>query len=479
MSSTADTVGWESRSEWRFMLWSGVILTTLFVLSIAFGGGRIESLLVLPALAALLLAVGNMTVALSMLVVVLFIVFPISIFTSAPWFAVIVALAFLVNHRDIAWKDLSTPLTIPLVIFALSVVPSLFNAGDPWMCIVRMFNVFGFLTAMYATIMSVRDNRTIRHLVRLYIIMALLNGLTVIYWSMITGKRQYGFAGIMYVDYAGIAVCLLVIIALFTAGRTRILALVGGFVMGIALILTQTRNAWIATAITLGVVGIYLFRHPSVIGIPRRNLVRYAVVGIVLLVIVVGGALAVNPAVEQRAENLAEMDPEEVGETVVVQNSLITRLMIWHTAANAFAAHPWIGVGIYGFAQTSRQYSILPPLFYDRYVRNMSAHTAFFSILVEGGVVGMAGFLVFLGSVIRVTLRSVREARGKRAQGYALVGLTAMVYITVSMFLTDAWLWGQGGVLWGLVVGLIIATMRVNRREAGGVEQMSLQGSQG
>ena len=263
MSGTADIVGWETRSEWRFMLWSGVILTTLFVLFIVFGGGRIESLLVLPALGVLLLAVGNMTLALSMLVIVLYIMFPISIFTSAPWFAVVVAVAFLVNHRDFAWKDLSTPLTIPLVIFALSVVPSLFNAGNPWMCIVRMFNVFGFLTAMYATIMSVRDSRTVRNLVRLYIIMALLNGLTVLYWSLITGKRQYGFAGIMYVDYAGIAVCLLVIIALFTVGRTRVLALLTGFVIGIALILTQTRNAWIATVITLGFVGIYLFRHPA------------------------------------------------------------------------------------------------------------------------------------------------------------------------------------------------------------------------
>ena len=479
MSGTADTVGWETRSEWRFMLWSGVILTTLFVLFIVFGGGRIESLLVLPALGVLLLAVGNMTLALSMLVIVLYIMFPISIFTSAPWFAVVVAVAFLVNHRDFAWKDLSTPLTIPLVIFALSVVPSLFNAGNPWMCIVRMFNVFGFLTAMYATIMSVRDSRTVRNLVRLYIIMALLNGLTVLYWSLITGKRQYGFAGIMYVDYAGIAVCLLVIIALFTVGRTRVLALLTGFVIGIALILTQTRNAWIATVITLGFVGIYLFRHPAIIGVPRRRLLQYAVVGAVLLVIAVGGALLVNPAVEKRAENLAEMDPEEVGETVVVQNSLITRLMIWHTAANAYAAHPWIGVGIYGFAQTSRKYSILPTLFYDRYVRNMSAHIAFFSILVEAGVVGMAGFLVFLGSIIRLTLRSVREARGKRAQGFALVGMTAMAYITVSMFLTDAWLWGQGGVLWGLVVGLIIANMRVNSREADAVKELSPQGIQG
>jgi O-antigen ligase len=479
MSDVRDMVQWDPRSEWRSALLYGSVFTVLFVALVTLGGPKPGAVLLLPGLALILLLIANVPIALAGLVVVLYIVYPISLFTSAVWFASVVALALVVNYRDFAWKDFSTPLTVPLIIFGLSVLPSLVNAGNPWMCLARFFNVFAFLSALYATYMGVRSRETLRNLVWVYVAMALINGGSVIFSALVTGKRQYGFAGVMYVDYAGLSVCVLATIAMLRKGWQRVAALSALFFIGIALVLTQTRNAWIATLLTMMIAVGFLLRYPFLVGISRRRLIRYTVVGGILIALVAAGALLVNPKVEERAAGLAEIDPEDVGETIIIQNSLVTRMMIWTTALNGIQAHPWVGVGIYGFSQTSKRYSRLPDVFYYRYVRGMGPHVTYLSVLVEAGIVGLTGFFIFLGTIIRVALRGVHQARSVRAQQYAVVGLVAMTYVTVSMFFTDAWLWGQGAVLWGLIVGMILVNQKINEPADEMPARVALQESTG
>jgi O-antigen ligase len=465
--------------EWRFVLLTGAILTSLFVALVVLGEGKPGWLLALPALGLLLMLLKQVELTLGLLVVVLFVDFPVSIFSSAVWFTIIVALAFLVNHRDFAWKELSSPLTVPLLVYGFAVLPSLLNAVNPWRCIAMFLNVFAFLTATYVTFMNVRTMDVIGRLTRVYLGMALVNALSLIPVAVMSGRRDYGFAGIMYVDYSGLAVSVLAAIALMSDGRRRVLALGVSFVVGIALVLTQTRNAWLSALITLVFVAGYVVRYPFLAGLSRKQMFSSVVAGGLLLAIVAGSAIFVNPAIEQRAMDVTRSGAIEAGESVLVQNSVITRLMIWHTAYNAFVAHPWIGIGVYGFAQASQLYSRLPPLFYDRYVRGNSAHVTFFAVLVETGIVGMVGFLVFLGSILRVAFRSVHEVVGIEAQRNAFVGLVAIIYCTVSMFFTDAWMWGQGIVLWGLIVGLVLANRRINSTQEIRAGQTTLRGSEG
>jgi O-antigen ligase len=469
----------EPGREWRIVLLNGAIFTSLFVALVVVGGGKPGWLLALPALGLFLVLTQHVEFTLAMLVVVLFVDFPVSIFSSAVWFTVIVALAFLVNHRDFAWKELSTPLTLPLLIYGLAVLPSLMNAVNPWKSMAMFFNVFAFLVAMYVTFMNVRTMDAIRRLAWVYMGMTLVNGIVLIRESVMTGLRDYGFASIMSVDYSGLAVSVLVAVALLIEGRRRVLTLGVCFVVGIALVLTQTRNAWLSTLVTLVFVAVYVARYPSLAGVPRRRLVLSVVLGGFLLAFVAGGAILLNPAVEQRAVNVTQARVVEAEETVSVENSVITRMMIWNTAYNAFVAHPWIGVGVYGFAEASRQYARIPPVFYEVYVRGMSAHQTFISVLVETGILGMAGFLVFLGSILRVAFRSVHEVVGVRAQRYAFAGLVAIVYCTASMFVTDAWMWGQGIVLWGLIVGVVLANRRINSPAEDQPGQTALRGNEG
>ncbi len=461
MNGVAGTAGAESNQEWRFMLWSGAVFTALFVALVTFGGGRIESVLALPVLALILTLMRSVALALAALVVVLFVIFPLSLYSSAVWFSTFVALSFLINYRDFEWQELSSPLTIPLLAYGLAVLPSLVNAVDPWRSIALLFNVCAFLIAMYVTFLTVRSMTAIRRLVWVYLGMVLLNGIVLILIAITSERRQYGFAGIMYVDYAGLGISILAAITLLTSGARRMVTLGVTFLVGIALVLTQTRNAWLTTAVTLLFVVGYLIRYPFLAGVPRRRLVRYALVGGILLLVIAGGALMVNPAIEQRASDIMDTESVEAGESLIIRNSLITRLMIWDTALNAFVAHPWIGVGVYGFAPASQQYSRLPAVFYDIYVRNMSPHVTFLAVLSETGVIGLAGFFVFLGAILRLASRAVHDILELRGKRYAFVGLVAMTYCTVSMFVTDAWMWGQGIVLWGLIVGLILANRRI------------------
>lgn len=461
MTGALDMAAVDMRREWRFMLLATLVCTAAFVALVVLGGGRIEALLIMPVLAVGLVLLRHLELALAALIVVLFVVFPMSLYSSAVLFTAIVAISFVVNRRDFAWASLRTPLTVPIIIYGLAVVPSLFNAVNPLRCIAFTYNVVAFLIALHVMYILATNMDTLRRMAKVFLGMALVNGIVLILMAMGTARRQYGFAGIMYVDYAGLAVNILAAIFMVTRVRHRFIVGAAAAVVGIALILTQTRNAWISAFVTLAFGVGYLIRHPELAGIPRWQMIRFAGIGALALVVLVAGVLVLNPAIEQRATGIAESESVESGGALIVRSSLVTRMMIWDAALNAFLAHPLAGVGVYGFAMASKQYSHLPAALYDFYVRDMSPHVTLFAVLSETGIVGLAGFLIFVVALVRVALRTVRVARDPDGQRAALVGLMAVVYCVVSMLFTDAWLWGQGIVLLGLITGAVLAIHRL------------------
>ncbi|MBK7256563.1 MAG: O-antigen ligase family protein [Ignavibacteriae bacterium] len=460
MTGMGDMAAVDMRREWRTMLIASVVFTAAFVGLVVLGGGRRESLLVLPLLAAGLIVIRDVERTVWALIVVLFIVYPISLYSSAVVFSALVAVSFLVTRR-FAWRSLRTPLTVPIVVYGLAVLPSLLNAGNPLRCIAFTYNVVAFLIALHVPYLLATSMPVVRRFTGIYLGMAVVNGIQLILMSLSTGRREYGFSGLMYGDYAGIAVNTAAVALMVSRGRSRMILGAVAAVVGVALIMTQTRNAWISAFVTLSFAVAYLIRSPELAGISRRHMIRYAGIGALALVLLVAGALALNPDLQGRAASIAESESVESGETLIVRNSLISRMMIWDAALNAFLAHPWAGVGVYGFAMASRQYSHLPAALYDFYVRDMSPHVAVFAVLSETGLLGFAGFLFFVGSLLRVALRSVRTARDLEGRRAAFIGLVAVVYIMVSMFFTDAWLWGQGIVLLGLIAGMVLAIHRM------------------
>ena len=439
----------------------GLALTSVFTLMAVLFGGKTAGLIAIPLVAVVFLLLTSFDLTLIALAMVFFVKTYVWIFSGAVWFSIMVAAAFLLHRRDFAWKDLAHPMTIPIAVYGLCVLPSFFNAVNPLMSAVKLFNVLAFLIVMYLTASGVRSRDQIRRVVAAFLALALLNGLDVIIGAAATGKRLYGFAGLMYVDYAGLAVSVTATMTLFAHGIRRILLLLLSLAISGALILTQTRSTWLATLATLIFLGGYLILHPEVVGSTRRRVMVLLTVGALAIGVMAAGIVAINPKIEQRVANLGESGGVELDPNRAQTSSLITRMLIWDTAIRAFSEHPITGIGVYGFSYASRQYARMPWFLYEKYVSGMSPHQTHFAALVETGILGWLGLLVFLASIVRYATRVIRQVSSERGRHFALAGAVAVVYCVSSMFFTDAWLWGQGIVLLGLVLGLVTANARL------------------
>ncbi len=466
MSAAPSVSRMQPQKEYRFAVLSGLALALLFGIAQAVGGGTPASLGFLLAIAVAMLLLSNPELALLALTMVFFVDWNASVFTSAIWFTPLVAVAILLHRRDFAWRELSTPLSIPLLSYGLAVIPSLFVALRPVVCFGKLYNMVAFAIAMYAALMAIRSFGAMRRVAFVFLILTAITASDVIVMALASGRREYGFAGVMFVDYAGLSVNVIALMVLFTRRLPRALLAALGLIVGMGLILTQTRNAWIVTGVTLAFAFSYLIRHPHIAGIARKHLIAIAVAGCIVLAGLTVVTIALNPSVGSRATDLAEANTVDTPDALIIRNTLLTRMLIWDTSLNAFIAHPLVGVGVYGFIDASYDYSRLPAILYALYVRNMSPHLTFLEVLAETGLIGMAGFLFLLVSVVRLASRTVREAKELAAQRHAFVAFIVIVYCTISMFFTDAWLWGQGVVLGGLLVGLVLANRRIQEAAA-------------
>jgi O-antigen ligase len=452
--------------ERKLALVTGLAITSVFTLIAALFGGKPAGLAAIPLFATLFLLVTSFELTLITLAMVFFVNMYVWIFSSAVWFSMVVAVAFVLTNRDFAWKDLAHPLTTSIGVYGLCVLPSFLNAANPVMSVVRLLNVAAFLVVLYLTGAGIRSRDQIRRIVAVFLALALLNGLHVIVGAVATGKRLYGFAGLMYVDYAGLAVCVTATMALLAHGFRRILLVMLSLAIAVALILTQTRSTWLATLATLFFLGGYLVLHPDVVGSTRKRLMALLMAGGLSIAVTAAAVVAINPKVEERVTSLGDGGSLELDPNYGQKNSLITRMLIWDTAMKAFSAHPIVGIGVYGFSYVSLHYARMPWFLYEKYVAGMSPHQSHFAALVETGILGWLGFLVFLVAIVRYPIRAIREVKGERGRHYALVGAVAVVYCVVSMFFTDAWLWGQGIVLLGLILGLVTANVKLNDARA-------------
>ena len=230
----------------------------------------------------------------------------------------------------------------------------------------------------------------------------------------------------------------------------------------IGLILSQTRNAWLSTIVTFLFLLIFLFVNNK-----KYRINRKVILTVITIFILISGSFFIiapkdlNVDVGKRLEtktqkvNLTD-NPSSVGD-----NSLLSRMFIWHTAINAFSTEPLIGIGLYSFKYTSKEYYTIPKPFFKQFVEHRTPHVAYLEVLVETGIVGFIGFIVFLFSIHKQMIRSTRYFMKEESISQTLLLLVSLVYISFSMFMTEAWLYGQYLVWFGIIVGLIIANAKM------------------
>ena len=167
----------------------------------------------------------------------------------------------------------------------------------------------------------------------------------------------------------------------------------------------------------------------------------------------------INPEFAQRTEETTDFK-NSISSTGKVENTLVTRLFIWGTAFNMIQKHPILGVGAYSFPITSKYYYTIPKILYQKYVKGRTPHITFLAVLVETGIVGLIGFMFFIISVLVIVMRTIRLAVKKTDKIRTIILTWIFIYIFISMCMTHSWIWGQGAIVFGIVLGLNLANRR-------------------
>lgn len=155
--------------------------------------------------------------------------------------------------------------------------------------------------------------------------------------------------------------------------------------------------------------------------------------------------------------------PGRYGLTALASNPRLA--YIWPAAVEAFASHPFLGVGIGAFGKVFA-YLGLPgePISHP--------HNIYLQLLAETGLVGFGLFLAWILSTYRFLLRSwhrLAERGGEiRLLPYYLAGHTAFLAsgLTAHGFFRTWWL-GFSMALLGVAVGLVLAVERPAAKTSG------------
>lgn len=380
-------------------------------------------------------------------------------FSAAVLFSFIIYISFLFNYDKIYLDDFNSPFTFPITIYLISIVPSFINVIKISTSIYLLYNLFAIIATVYISVATIKNLNEIKNFILVFISMVFLNSLQVIYQGITEKIRAFGFTGIMFVDYVGIAIVILFLAIIYKAKYSKFMAPILLVVFILASFLTQTRNPWITISLTTMLILIYSIRYSVRINFKKKNLIVFLLFLIILIPSTFFFIKNLNPVIAQRTET------KNLGQTFDnygrVESSLVSRVLIWDTAINAFEQHPFVGIGVYSFSISSFQYYKIPKFLFDTYVKGLTPHLAYLAVITETGIIGLAGFLFLLFSVIRISFQTMKLAVTNEELLITNILVWSTIYIYFSMFMSDAWLWGQGGMLWGILMGLLFADRKI------------------
>lgn len=359
----------------------------------------------------------------------------------------------------------TNPLSTPFTIYIISILPSLYN-------VTNYYNVFHFsfnFIAMFFVVIIISDliksHNQMQNFLITFLFMTFINGLHIIYLSIITGgERVFGFNGVVYIDFVNIAILSTFTILLYIKNKFHsflLLFLISFYF--ISLILTQSRNSILSLAATSVSYFIILLIYSSKINIKRAKIFKISTAIIIGIIILFAFIFILFPQISSRFIELLG-NSEKTETTSLVSNSLISRFLIWHTAYEAFIKHPFIGIGIFNFQFDSSLYYKIPTVLYKEYVQTLTGHETFITVLCETGIFGFIGFTTFLLSTITISFKALNSSQFRNQTYYSLGILILQIYVFFSMFMTDAWFFGQCGIIWSILIGLSIANYNIIKK---------------
>lgn len=428
-------------------------------------GEKRSTQVVLLGLPFLLLGFLNFRLALVIFMGSLFIdINPVFLYSLSFLVIPYLLLVFLVLNKGFDIRDLKTPFFTITIIFVLFMLPSFFNSLAKTNGGLNMFMWPGFVLLFTLLGVALKDVEKINFLTKVYIGLVSLNAVYAIFQGITTGRRAFGFAGIMFVDILGIAIIIVFILLLYAKGKAK-----AGYgmlfaLLVLAMIFNKTRNVWINVAFVMMISFIHVAVKAKFLQLDRKKILRYGTIALLFVALSGGLLISFYGTTFFRIEEKQKLSAESL-EVADVNNSLVTRYFIWSTGYNGFKDNPVFGIGMYSFAYTSKFYNELPDNIYKKFVSGLTLHQGFYSMLVETGIFGFAGLLIFLTLLFRRARKVYIESQNTPRFLHAFIAFWVVIYIMTSLMFTDAWFWGRGIVMWGTVLGVIAALNNINKGE--------------
>lgn len=415
---------------------------------------------VLTVLTVLFLCSFNVKLILLLTVLNIFVPYILQIHSS-----VIVSLFLLLSvvfkYSKFESEKSENPIMLPLIIFVFAAVISLVNSPFDLYVLMDFFNLIAFVLIVFSVPKIVYEEKEMLRLLLIFVLAVFFHSIVVIFNGLTFGGRTFGLLGVFYIDLAGLAFLYSVIFLLYAKRKIKYVYAILSLTILIGLILTQTRNAWLSTAVGLSFLLIILLFNSKKFLINKRiiifsSIVLFVTAAIFVSYITSSADIDVSRRLETKTNDVKlSENPASVGE-----NSLVSRLFIWHTAVNAFLKEPVIGIGMYSFKKTSSKYYTIPKPFFKQYVEYKTPHVSYLEIIVETGIVGFILFLFFLFSVHKTLYKIMRSRIHEKNVITTLVIFVSIIYITFSMLMTEAWVYGQYLVWFGIIIGLLVSKMQ-------------------
>jgi len=251
-------------------------------------------------------------------------------------------------------------------------------------------------------------------------------------------------------------------------------ALAGLIIMGVALIMSWSRGAWLGLAVAAAVMSL-------------RKGWRWVSMILLILAILLSLGILVGRWDWAPISVLQRLSPQGVSLSVAFGPSanlqaievtdenwaILERLAHWHAAWAMWGEHPWLGVGIGNYAFVYPRYAL--PRWSDPLGH---AHNYYLNVAAEIGVVGLIAYLVLVISWLYwawrtarpIKLGGVRQLSASEAkmrnrtdwsywQGLALGSLGVLAHLTVHNLFDDLYVAGMY-----VQVGLILGLCEMARR---------------
>lgn len=381
-------------------------------------------------------------------------------FSLVTFIVILLLISFILTYKNISLKDFRSPVIFPFLFYFVTTLPSYLNNKVPNESIIESFNLLVFFILIALTVAAHNNPTQFKKYLFAFLLMVFINGLYLVYKGIVTDTRVFGFTGVMYVDYVGIGIILVVILTLFSSATMKIFYGIITLAFVVFSLFTQTRNAFLSIILTFLLLLVYLIRHSDFFSLQKKYLIIALIASAVLSAGVYVSLKAVNPEISERTEELAQSNQQVLNQEGTAANSLVSRFFIWTTALNAFSHNPFFGVGVYAFPYVSQNYNKLPQFIFDTYVKKKYPHLTALAVLAETGIVGAIGFLFLIYSIFKLSFGMIMMTRTRNEKVTSLLLIWSQVYILVSMLMTDAWFWDHGIVLWGMILGMIMSNRK-------------------